>query len=128
MIYSQFHAFIRQHLLRTFPTLLHQHWATLAHANSGSNDAHTHLCTCALVFRIRCTDIQQELEKIPLRTFSVRIWGPFPLSLSLSVRLHAPVLCFFAINSGGLLRSRLQGPIVNRCLFAGSRLAYRLCM
>lgn len=46
-----------------------------------------------------------EPGKIPLFTFSDRIWGPFPLfflCLCVCVSFHAPVLCFLAINSGGL--------------------------
>lgn len=61
----------------------------------------THLYTCALVWRIRCIDIQQDQEKSPF-THSVRIWGQFPVFFCVCVYLHAPVLCFLALNSGGL--------------------------
>lgn len=49
----------------------------------------THLCTCALVFGIKHTDILHILcQKLG--------------AISLCVRARAPVLCFLAIDSGGL--------------------------
>lgn len=76
----------------------------LCHLQTVVQTMPTHLCTCALVFRRGCIDIQQNREKSPF-SHSLTESGDHFLSFfcaCVCVSFHAPVLCFLAINSGGL--------------------------
>lgn len=87
MNHSHFHVLVSSHKLHWHFSHFSPFYISigqLCHKQTEVQTTPTHLCTCALVFTIRCIDIQQDQEK-SLRTFSVRIWGRFPLSFCVRV-------------------------------------------